>query len=101
MACVPALAPFDADFGAAPPALFVHYARLYLRLVRLLSHAAAAVDEPVVIVALSMACLAAVRADGKMRYDLSKWFGPDETTSQDLLRQEQLRFNAHIMNGGR
>ncbi|MCO5414437.1 hypothetical protein [Ralstonia mojiangensis] len=54
MACVPALAPFDADFGAAPPALFVRYARLYLRLVRLLSHAAAAVDEPVVVIALSM-----------------------------------------------
>ncbi|MRS97652.1 hypothetical protein GJQ57_03185 [Ralstonia pickettii] len=49
-----ALAPFDADLGAAPPALFVRYARLYLRLIRLLSHDASAADAPAVIVALGM-----------------------------------------------
>lgn len=54
MASAHALAPFDADLGAAPPALFVRYARLYLRLIRLLSHDASAADEPVVIVALGM-----------------------------------------------
>lgn len=54
MACLHALAPFDADLGAAPPALFVRYARLYLRLIRLLSHDASAADEPAVIIALSL-----------------------------------------------
>ncbi|CAJ0813488.1 hypothetical protein LMG19087_01778 [Ralstonia wenshanensis] len=54
MARLDALAPFDADLGAAPPALFVRYARLYLRLVRLLSHDASAADEPVVIMALGL-----------------------------------------------
>jgi phage terminase large subunit-like protein len=49
------------------------------------------------IVALSMACLAAVKADGKVRYDLSRWFADD---APDLHRQEQLAFNRYVATGG-
>jgi phage terminase large subunit-like protein len=53
-----------------------------------------------VIVALSMAALAAVRADGKMKYDLSRWFPDESTTSRDLNRQAQLELNRFISTGG-
>ena len=51
-----------------------------------------------VIVALSMACLAAVRDGNKSRYitDLS-WVGDEPL---DLHRQEQLALNRYIMAGG-
>jgi hypothetical protein len=51
-----------------------------------------------VVVALSMACLAAVKADGKVRYDLAAWFDDDD--EPDLHRSEQLRLNAYILAGG-
>ena len=52
-----------------------------------------------VIVALSMACLAAVRDGGKSRYrtDLL-WVDGDEPL--DLARQEQLMLNRYMMAGG-
>jgi phage terminase large subunit-like protein len=52
-----------------------------------------------VIVALSMACLAAVRDGGKSRYDTSlAWVCDDNEL--DLHRSEQLAFNRFIMSGG-
>jgi phage terminase large subunit-like protein len=52
-----------------------------------------------VVVALSMAALAAVRDGGKSKYDTSMlWVGGDETV--DLHRQEQLAFNRYILAGG-
>ena len=52
-----------------------------------------------VVVALSMAALAAVRDGGKSRYitDLS-WVDGDAPL--DLHRQQQLQFNRYIMAGG-
>jgi hypothetical protein len=51
-----------------------------------------------VIVALSMACLGAVKADGKVKYDLARWF--DDDAPQDLNRQNQLALNRFMMSGG-
>ena len=51
-----------------------------------------------VVVALSMACLAAVRADGKVHYDLSRWFADDD--APDLHREAQLAFNRYVVTGG-
>ena len=52
-----------------------------------------------VVVALSMAALAAVCDGGKSKYDTSMlWVGGDETV--DLHRQEQLAFNRYILAGG-
>jgi hypothetical protein len=50
-----------------------------------------------VVVALSLAALAAVRADGKSRYDISLWFDDEPP---DLHREEQLAENRNIMTGG-
>jgi phage terminase large subunit-like protein len=50
-----------------------------------------------VVVALSMACLAAVRAGGKPRYDLEAMMDDDEL---DLHTQEQLAFARYVASGG-
>jgi phage terminase large subunit-like protein len=49
------------------------------------------------IVALSMAVLAAVRADGKPKYNFDAWVSDDDL---DLRRQEQRAFNRFVMSGG-
>ena len=52
------------------------------------------------IVALSMACLAAVRDGGKSYYDDSYAWVDGDDEPLDLARAEQLAFNAYIMRGG-
>ena len=50
-----------------------------------------------VVVALSMACLAAVRDGGKSRYDHGSVVGRGDDEPLDLARQEQLVVNSYMM----